>query len=95
VERNGTAKQEIGVGLLLAGSDAFKQIADDIAAAHDQWQSSGTDVATLEWARRLAAYAAWWCGRLEGEADAVFATDGCAAPGGSPRPCRTPRRRRS
>ena len=67
-----TAGQEIGVGLLLAGSDAFKQLAEEIATAHDRWQAEGGSAATLEWARRLAGYAAWWCGRLEGEADAVL-----------------------
>jgi len=85
----------ISIDLLLAGSDAFKHLAEELAVAHERWQEAEADPATLEWARRLAAYAGWWCGRLEGEADVVFASgDGVrAARDGGCR--RRPRRRRS
>lgn len=61
----------IGVDLLLAGSDAFKHSAEELAAAQARWQAAGAEPATLQWARELAAFAGWWCGRLEGEADVV------------------------
>jgi len=85
----------ISIDLLLAGSDAFKHLADELAAAQARWQAADADPATIEWAGRLAAHAGWWCGRLEGEADVVFASadevsgrrdGGCQ---------RRPRRRRS
>src|SRR4029077_7912680 len=71
MQRKPEQGHQVGIGLLLAGSDAFKELADEIAAAHQRWEAAGGDAATLEWARRLAELAAWWCGRLEGEADAV------------------------
>lgn len=94
-ERNRNAGGMISIDLLLAGSDAFKHLAEALAAAHERWQAADGDPDTLEWARRLAAYAGWWCGRLEGEADVVFATaDGVS---GTRDPCcrSRPRRRRS
>ena len=82
---------QVGIGLLLAGSDAFKELADDIAAAHQRWEAAGGDAATLDWALRLAELAAWWCGRLEGEAEAVLASDQGLEPFGGrslPKRCR-------
>jgi hypothetical protein len=75
MQRKPEQGRQVGIGLLLAGSDAFKELADEIAAAHQRWEAAGGDAATLEWAQRLAELAAWWCGRLEGEADAVLASD--------------------
>jgi hypothetical protein len=75
MQRKPEQERQVGIGLLLAGSDAFKELADEIAAAHQRWETAGGDAATLEWARRLAELAAWWCGRLEGEADVVLASD--------------------
>jgi hypothetical protein len=61
--------QEVGVDLLLAGSDAFGHLADQLATAHQRWSVAGQAPAVLEWAQRMAEYAGWWAGRLEGEAD--------------------------
>lgn len=61
--------QEVGVDLLLASSDAFGHLADEMAAAHERWYEAGEGRAVLEWAQRMAEFAGWWCGRLEGEAD--------------------------
>lgn len=94
-ERNRNAGDMISIDLLLAGSDAFKHLAEELAAAHERWQAADGDPATLEWAGRLAAYAGWWCGRLEGEADVVFASAD-AVSGTRDRCCVSrPRRRRS
>jgi hypothetical protein len=91
--RNRGAGREVGIDLLLAGSDAFKHLAEELAAAHDRWQALGAEPATLDWARRLAEHAGWWCGRLEGEADALFAgADGVSRDGAEG--CRRRRRRR-
>jgi hypothetical protein len=79
VQRHGNDRQQVGIDLLLAASDAFKGLAEELAA-HDQWENVDVDPATLEWAQRLAAQAAWWCGRLEGEADAVLASDEVTRP---------------
>lgn len=75
MQRNREQRHQVGIDLLLAGSDAFKELADELAAARQQWEAAGGDAAALEWALRLAGLAAWWCGRLEGEADAVLASD--------------------
>jgi hypothetical protein len=61
--------QEVGVDLLLAGSDAFGVLADQLAAAHQRWCLAGEAPVVLEWAQRMAEFAGWWAGRLEGEAD--------------------------
>ena len=61
--------QEVGVDLLLAGSDAFGYLADQMAAAHQRWSVAGEAPAVLEWVQRMAEFAGWWAGRLEGEAD--------------------------
>lgn len=80
---------EVGIGLLLSGSDAFRYLAMELAAVSERWEGAGADPATVAWARRLAEHAGWWCGRLEGEADAVFARDD----GMTPRPGACRRRR--
>lgn len=61
--------EEVGVDLLLAGSDAFGHLADELAAAHEQWRVNGAEQPTLDWLRQMAELAGWWCGRLEAEAD--------------------------
>lgn len=68
--------QEVGVDLLLAGSDAFGHLADQLAAAHERWSVTGEAPAVLEWAQRLAEFAGWWAGRLEGEADQLVGFGG-------------------
>ena len=75
MQRNGEQGPQVGIDLLLAGSDAFKELADELAATHQRWEAAGGGAAALEWALRLAELAAWWCGRLEGEADAVLASE--------------------
>lgn len=91
MQRNRNVGQEVGIPLLLAGSDAFKTLAEEIASAHIRWEEAGADTATLEWALRLSGLAAWWCGRLEGEADAVLASEEGTIPPRSGR-CRPQRR---
>jgi hypothetical protein len=61
--------QEVGVDLLLAGGDAFGHLADQLAVAYQRWSVAGEAPAVLEWAQRMAEFAGWWAGRLEGEAD--------------------------
>ena len=71
MRRKAPAGQEIGVDLLLAGSDAFGYLADELAAEYARRHDAGDCPEVLDWARRLAELAGWWCGRLEAEADHV------------------------
>ena len=71
MRRRPSAEGEIGIDLLLAGSDAFAHLADELAAEYARRHDAGDFPETLEWARRLAEIAGWWCGRLEAEADHV------------------------
>jgi hypothetical protein len=61
---------------LLAASDAFAQLADELAAEYARRYDEGAEPEVLEWSRGMAELAGWWCGRLEAEADhaAGFAT---------------------
>jgi len=72
--------QEVGVDLLLAGSDAFWYLADQLAAEYARRHDAGEPPEHLEWVRRLAEVAGWWCGRLEAEADHVAGFDSNAEP---------------
>ena len=38
MHRNREQGHQVGIDLLLAGSDAFKRLADEIAAAHQRWE---------------------------------------------------------
>lgn len=71
MRRRAPAGQEIGVDLLLAGSDAFGYLADELAAEYARRHDADDCPEVLDWARRLAELAGWWCGRLEAEADHV------------------------
>lgn len=80
--------QEVGVDLLLAGSDAFGHVADQMAATYQRWYEAGEGPAAVEWAQRMAEFAGWWCGRLEAEADHLVgfggAGDSSVNPSGGP-----------
>jgi hypothetical protein len=81
------ASGEIGADLLLAGSDAFRHLADELAVAHRHWQTGGADEALLQWSVELAEMAGWWSGRLEAEAHLIADINSSAAPRSSPRRC--------
>jgi hypothetical protein len=69
VRRRAPIGQEVGVDLLLAASDAFAELADEMAAEYARRYDEGAQPDVLEWTRRVAEVAGWWCGRLEAEAD--------------------------
>jgi hypothetical protein len=54
---------------LLAASDAFARVADEMAAEYARLYEQGAQPEALEWTRGVAELAGWWCGRLEAEAD--------------------------
>jgi hypothetical protein len=62
MRRRTPAGQEVGIDLLLAGSDAFRYLADELAADYARRYNAGDRPDTLEWAKRLAEFAGWWCG---------------------------------
>lgn len=82
---------EFGVDLLLAGSSAFRHLAEELADAQRHWQAGGADKALLDWSIELAEMAGWWSGRLEAEAHLIADINSSAAPRLSPRRCH-PRR---
>ena len=59
---------EIGVALLLAGSDAFAHLAAQLASVHEDL-ATGSGTLGLDRLQRMSELAGWWCGRLEAEAD--------------------------
>jgi hypothetical protein len=71
VRRRAPIGREVGVDLLLTGSDAFGHLADELAAEYARRHDAGDRPEVLEWTRRMAEFAGWWCGRLEAEADHV------------------------
>jgi hypothetical protein len=71
VRRRAASGYEIGVDLLLSGSDAFGNLADALAAEYDRRHDAGDRPEVLDWVLRMAEFAGWWCGRLEAEADHV------------------------
>jgi len=77
VRRRAPIGQEVGIDLLLAASDAFAELADELAAEYARRYDEGAQPEALEWTRCMAEVAGWWCGRLEAEADYVagFALD--------------------
>ena len=75
MRRRTSAGQEVGIDVLLAGSDAFGYLADELAAEYARRYDAGDRPELLEWARRLAEVAGWWWGRLEAEADHVAGFD--------------------
>jgi hypothetical protein len=79
---------EVGADLLLAGSNAFRHLADELATAHLHWQAGGADEALLEWSLELAEIAGWWSGRLEAEAHLIADINSSAGPRASARRCR-------
>ena len=62
---------EVGIDLLLAGSDAFGYLADEMAAEYARRHDAGDRPETLQWALGMVEFAGWWCGRLDAEADHV------------------------
>jgi hypothetical protein len=56
-----------GPDLLNDAAAAFAALAGDLCGLHDTWQLSGASAEALAWSERLACYAAWWGGRLEGQ----------------------------
>lgn len=85
---------EIGADLLLAGSSAFRYLAEQLVDAHRHWSAGGADDALLEWSVELAEMAGWWSGRFEAEAHLIADITSSAPPRLSPRRChlRTPPR---
>jgi hypothetical protein len=73
--------------LLLAGSNAFRHLAEELADAHQHWQAGGADKALLEWSVELAEMAGWWSGRLEAEAHLIADINSSAPSSLSPRRC--------
>jgi hypothetical protein len=71
VRRRAPIGQEVGIDLLLAASDAFAELADELAAEYARRYDEGAQPATLERTRSMAEVAGWWSGRLEAEADYV------------------------
>jgi hypothetical protein len=69
VRRRAPIGQEVGIDLLLAASDAFAELADELAAEYARRYDEGAQPEVLEWTRGVAELAGWWCGRLEAEAD--------------------------
>jgi hypothetical protein len=69
VRRRDAVGHEVGIDLLLAGSDAFKYLADGLAAECARRYEAGAPAGSLDWALAMAEFAGWWCGRLEAEAD--------------------------
>lgn len=67
--------QEVGIDLLLACSDAFRYLADELAAEYARRYESGAGSEGLDWAQCLAEISGWWSGRLETEADYVAGFD--------------------
>jgi hypothetical protein len=84
------ARGEIGAELLLAGSNAFRHLAEELSVAHRHWEAVGADEGVLEWSAGLAAMAGWWSGRLKAEADLVADINSSAALRPSSRRCHRP-----
>jgi hypothetical protein len=80
MRRRAPVGREVGVDLLLAGSDAFEHLADALAAEYERRHDAGDRPEDLEWARRMAEFAGWWCGRLEAEADHLVGFGGVPIP---------------
>ena len=78
---------ETGADLLLAGSNAFRHLAQELAEAHEHWRTGGADEALLEWSVELAEMAGWWSGRLEAEAHLIADINTSAARRPWPRRC--------
>ena len=78
---------ELGADLVLAGSNAFRHLAEELADAHRHWEAGGADEALLRWSIELAEMAGWWSGRLEAEAH-LIADINSSAPRPVPRRCR-------
>src|SRR5438552_1750058 len=68
MDRHTPEEPRAGVDLLLAGSDAFGHLAEQLARAHEDVVAGGGTL-QLDWLRSMAELAGWWCGRLEAEAD--------------------------
>lgn len=78
--------EAVGVGLLLTGSSAFGHLAEELVAIHDRLVSDAkAEATTLDQVLRMAEFAGWWCGLLEGEADHIAGFDPTAdaQPGGN------------
>ena len=71
MRRRTSVGHEVGIDLLLAGSDAFRHLADELAAEYARRYEAGARSEVLDWFERTAEFAGWWCGRLEAEADHV------------------------
>lgn len=69
MRRRRAGADEVGIGLLLAGSNAFKYLADELSAEYARRYEAGAPAESIEWTLRAAQFAGWWCGRLEAEAD--------------------------
>ena len=67
MDRQEPEERQVGIGLLLAGSNAFGHLAEQLAEAHEHFAAGGTF--HLGWFQSLAELAGWWCGHLEAEAD--------------------------
>ena len=50
---------------LHAAARALEAVATEVAAAGSAWHHEGADPATVAWAARVAAHAAWWSTRLD------------------------------
>lgn len=87
--------EAVGIGLLLTSSSAFEHLAEELVAIHDRLRASEKlDPTTLDRVLRMAEFAGWWCGLLEGEADHIAGFDATAdaQPGGNAhRPTRSQR----
>lgn len=71
MRRQDSAGREVGIDILLAGSDAFGYLADEMAAEYARRHDAGDRPEILQWVLGMAEFAGWWCGRLEAEADHV------------------------
>ena len=69
--RRRSVGREVGIDLLLAGSDAFGYLADEMAAEYARRHDAGDRPEILQWVLGITEFAGWWCGRLEAEADHV------------------------
>ena len=81
MRRQDSGGQEVGIGLLLAGSDAFGYLADELAAEYARRHEAGDRPEILQWVLAMVEFAGWWCGRLEAEADHVAGFGGGADSG--------------